>query len=76
MRSVKHPNFFKQDNGYTTTLTLADFGAQLYEERFNVSPLDVPTCGASEDPFESALVLPLHAEMVPRSGTALTKVIS
>ena len=71
---MEHPNFFKQDYSYTTTLSLADFSAQFYEQRFDIAPLDVRTRGAGEDQFESALVLPLHAEIVPRSGTGLTRV--
>jgi hypothetical protein len=66
---MKHPHFIKQDYSDTTTLSLADFGAQLYEQRFDIAPLDVPTRGAGEDQLESALVVPLHAEIVPLSGT-------
>jgi hypothetical protein len=68
---MEHSHFFKQDYSYATTLAFADFGTQLYEQRFDIAPLDVPTGGASEDQFKSALVLPLHAEIVPQSGTGL-----
>ena len=68
---MENSHFFKQDYSYATTLALADFGAQFYEQRFDIAPLDVPTRGASEDQFKSALVLPLHTEIVPRSGTGL-----
>lgn len=58
---MEHPHFFKQNYSHTTTLSFADLGAQFYEQRFDIAPLDVPTRGAGEDQFESALVLPLHA---------------
>ena len=69
--SVEHSHFFEQDHGYTTTLALADFGAQFYKQRFNIAPLDVSACRAGEDQFNTSLVLPPHAEIVPRSGTEL-----
>jgi hypothetical protein len=62
---VKYSHFFEQDHSYTTTFPLADFGAQFYKERFDIAPLDVSTCGTGEEKFESALVLPLHAHIVP-----------
>ena len=70
---MKHSHFFKEDYGDTTTFSLTDLGAQFYEQRFNIAPLDVPTRGAGKDQFESALVLPLHTEIVPRSGTGLVR---
>ena len=51
----------EQDNCYATALSLADFGSKLAEECFDVFPLDIRTCRVSEDDFERALVLPLHA---------------
>lgn len=74
MWPVKHSNFFKQDNSYTTAFSFGDFGAQLDEQRFNVAPLHVPACWSSKDQFEGALVLPLHAEMVPLTGTEMARV--
>jgi hypothetical protein len=68
---VEHSHFFEQDHGYTTTLALADFGAQFYKQRFNIAPLDVSACRAGKDQFKSSLVLTLHAAIVPLSGTAL-----
>ena len=68
---MEHSHFFEQDHGYTTTLALADFGAQFYKQRFNIAPLDVSACRAGEDQFKSSLVLPLHATIVPLSGTEL-----
>jgi hypothetical protein len=62
---MEHSHFFEQDYSYTATFTLADFGAQFYEQRLDVAPLNVPTGWAGEDQFESALVLPFHAEIVP-----------
>jgi hypothetical protein len=70
---VEHSHFFEQDHGYTTTLALADFGAQFYKQRFNIAPLDVSACRAGEDQFKNSLVLPLHAAIVPLSGTELGK---
>ena len=70
---MEHSHFFKQNYSYPTTLSLADVGAQLYEQRFNIAPLDVPTRGPCEEQFESALVLPLHAAIVPRSSTELNE---
>ena len=69
MWSVKHPNLLKQDNSYTTTCSLADFGAHFREQRLDVTPLDVAARGVGEDQFEGALVPSLHAGMVPLSGT-------
>ena len=46
---MKHSHFFKQDYSYATALAFADFGAQLYEQGFDIAPLNVPTGGASED---------------------------
>jgi hypothetical protein len=57
---VEHSHFFKQDHSYTTTLSLADFGAQFYKQRFDIASLDVSTCRAGEDQFKSSLVLPPH----------------
>ena len=68
---MEYPHFFEQDHGYTTTLALADFGAQFYKQSFNITPLDVCTCRVGEDQFKSSLVLALHAAIVPRSGTKL-----
>ena len=68
---MEHSHFFEQDHSDTTTFSLADFSAQFYEQRFDITPLNISTRGASEDQFESALVLPLHAEIVPRSSTVL-----
>ena len=68
---MEHSHFFEQDHGYTTTLALADFGAQFYKQCFNIAPLDVSACRAGEDQFKSSLVLPLHSRIVPRSGTEL-----
>ena len=62
---MKHLDFFEQDYRYATTFSLRDFGAQLYKQRFDIAPLDVTARGVTEDQFESALVLPLHAKMVP-----------
>jgi hypothetical protein len=59
---MEHSHFFEQDYSYTTAFSLAHFGAQFYEQRFDIAPLDVPTRRAGEDQFESSLVLPLHAE--------------
>jgi hypothetical protein len=70
---VEHSHFFEQDHGYTTTLALADFGAQFYKQRFNIAPLDVSACRAGENQFKSSLVLPHHAGMVPLSGTELNQ---
>lgn len=69
MRAVKHPDFLEQNNSDTTSLSLTDFGAQLREQRFDVTPLDVCTGRAGEEQVERALVLALYAEMVPPSGT-------
>ncbi len=71
---MKYSHFFEQDHSYTTTFSLADFGAQFYKQRFDIAPLDVSTRGAGEDQFESAPVLPLHTKIVPRSGTVLLRV--
>ena len=70
---MEHSHFFEQDHGYTTTLALADFGSQFYQQRFNIAPLDVSACRAGKDQFKSSLMLPLHAEIVPRSGTELSE---
>jgi len=66
---VKHPNFLKQEDSHTTTLSLADLAAQFCEERFHVAPLDVATGWVSKDQFEGALVPSLHGRMVPQLGT-------
>ena len=68
---MEHSHFFEQSHGYTTTLALADFGAQFYKKRFNIAPLDVSACRAGEDQVKSSLVLPLHTEIVPLSGTEM-----
>jgi hypothetical protein len=66
---VKYPNFLKEDHGDTTTLSFADLGAQFFEKRFDISPLNIAAGGPGEDQFEGALVLSPHAPMVPESGT-------
>lgn len=71
---MKHPHFLEQNHGYTTALSLADFGTQFYKQRFNIAPLDVCAYRAGKDQFKSSLVLALHAAIVPRSGTKLDEV--
>ena len=71
---MEHSHFFKEEDSYATTFSLADFGAKLYEQALDISPLDIATRGAGEDQFESALVLPLHTAIVPRSGTVSLRV--
>ena len=73
MRPVKDTNVFKQDNGNATSLSFRDFGAKLCEQSLDVAPLNVPACGPSKDQFEGALVLSLHAGMVPLSSTDVTQ---
>ncbi len=62
---MENPHLIEQDYGYATTFSLADFSAQFHEQRFDITPLDVATSGSGEDQFKSALVLPLHANIVP-----------
>ena len=71
---MEHSHFFEYDHSDATAFSLADFGAKFYEQRFDIAPLDIPTGGPREDQFESALVLPLHAAIVPRSGTEVPRV--
>ena len=71
---MKHSHFLEQDYSDTTSFSLADFSAQCNEQRFDIAPLNVPTCWSSEDQFESALVLPPHMKRVPQSGTELPRV--
>ena len=66
---MKHPNFLKQEDSYTTTFSLTDLTAQFCKERFNVAPLNVSTGWVSKDQFEGALVPSLHRRMVPQLGT-------
>ncbi len=66
MRPVKNPHLFKQNHSNTTAFSFADFGAHFHKQRLDITPLDVPTCGMSEDQFESAPVFLLHREMVPQ----------
>ena len=70
---MKDSHFFKQDNGNATTLAFRDFGAKLYEQSLYVTPLDVSACGPSKDQFEGALMLPLHGDMVPLTGTDVAR---
>ena len=65
---MKDAHLAEQDNCDATTLSLADFGSKPVEERFDVLPLDIRTCRVSEDDFERALVLPLHAENGTTNG--------
>ena len=69
MRAVKDSNLSKEDHSHTATLSLSDFSTQFQEQCFYVTPLHVPTRGASEDQFEAPLVLPLHVAMVLRKST-------
>ena len=66
---MKHTHFFEQDDSDTTAFSLADFGAQFYEQALNISPLDVATRRAGKNKFKGASVLPLHTAIVPLSGT-------
>ena len=59
--SMKDTHLAEQHNRHAATLTLADLCPELAEERFNVLPLNICTRGVSEDNFERALMLPLHA---------------
>ena len=68
---MEQSRFFEQDDSNTTAFSLADSSAQFCEQRFDIAPLNVPADGASEDQFKSALVLPIHAQTVPRSGNGL-----
>ena len=66
---MKYPDFPKQHHCDAATLAFADFVAQYNEQRVDIAPLDVTACRAGKDRFESALMPPLHANMVPQSGT-------
>ena len=65
MWPVKNANFLKQDDGHATALALADLCAKFYEERLNIASLHIAARRASEDQFKGALMLSLHASMVP-----------
>ena len=69
MRPVKDANFLKQHNSHATTFTLADLCAKVREERLNIAPLNIAARRAREDQVKGALMLSLHARMVPESGT-------
>jgi hypothetical protein len=69
MRPMKDPDFSKQHNGHAAALSFSDFSAKFHEQSLNVAPLDISAGGPSKDQFERALVLPLHAEMVPPTST-------
>ena len=57
---MKHPNFGEQGHGDSASFPLANLGTHFDEQRFDVSPLNVPTRWVSEDQFERAQVPSLH----------------
>jgi len=72
---MKDSHFFKQDNGNATSLAFRDFGTKLYEQSLYIAPLDVSACGPSKDQFEGTLMLPLHGDMVPLTGTDVRRTV-
>ena len=58
---MEHPNLGEQDDCHAAAFALADLRTKLPEESFDIAPLDVGAGRVSEDGFERALVLPLHA---------------
>jgi hypothetical protein len=69
---MKHPNFAEQDNSDATSFALADFGAEVNEERLDVSPGNITARGVRKHLLQCSPALPLHAvwyrEMVPSTS--------
>ena len=63
---MKNANFLKQNNSYTTAFALADLCIKFGEERLNITSLNIAACRARKDQFQGALMLSLHAKMVPQ----------
>jgi hypothetical protein len=72
---VKYSNLTKQKHSYPTTLSFTDLRPKLCEQCFNVTPLDVTAHRASENCLKGSLVLSLHINTVPYTGTMSSALI-
>ena len=66
---MKDPHFAEQDDCHPASLALADLCAEFAKEGLYVLPIQVGAGRMSEQGFQRALVLPIHAVMVLRIGT-------
>jgi hypothetical protein len=66
---MKYTYLAKENYSHAATFALGDLCAELSKQRFDVAPLDVGAGRVSEKEFERALMLPLHARMVPKIST-------
>ena len=66
---MEDTDLVEEDYGDAAAFSLADLGTKLFEEGFNVSPLDVRAGRMHEDRLERSLMLPLHVSMVSLLGT-------
>lgn len=62
---MKYPNLLIQNDRYPAAFALRYLGAELQEQRFDVTPLNIRACRVSENQMQRALVLPLHLIIVP-----------
>lgn len=58
---MKHVPFIKQPYTDARSLSLADFGAQCYEQRLYVLPRDGPAGGITEDSNKRSSMSPVQA---------------
>ena len=55
----------EQDNSYPAGFPLADLCTKLFEQCFDILPLDIRTCRVRKNQLERSLMLSLHISMVP-----------
>ena len=69
MGSVEDPDFAKQNDRDSAARPLTDIPTKLLKQGFDVPPRQGAAYGTGEDQLKSALVLPLHCNMVLLLGT-------
>ena len=66
---MEDPDFAKQNDRDSAARPLTDIPAKLLKQGFDVPPRQGAAYGTGEDQLKSALVLPLHCNMVLLLGT-------
>lgn len=66
---MEDSDFTKQNDRDAAARSLSDIPTQLLKQRFHVFPRHIAAHRSGKDQLKSALVLPLHSNMVLINGT-------
>ena len=66
---MEDADLFEENDCDAAAFAFNDLGSQAAEESFNVLPGNVRAGRVRKDCFQSSLMGPLHAPMVPENGT-------